>query len=269
MPRRRRIRLVHWKEDEAPERAARLEAAGYAVDGEVPGTSIGVAVLRKDPPDAFVVDLGRLPSHGREVAFSLRQSKALRGIPIVFVGGAEEKAKAIRRQLPDAVYTTWDEIGPDLADAIASPLADPVVPQSDSGPHSGKPLAAKLGVKDGTTIALIDAPEGAEETLAPLPPGVTLRRGNRGRREMTIWFVTARRELERRFDAVARAVGEGTLWTAWPKRSSGVETDLSEDSVREVALPAGLVDTKVCAIDETWSGLRLTRRRAGATGWSG
>lgn len=90
---------------------------------------------------------------------------------------------------------------------------------------------------------------------------MTLRRGNRGRREMTIWFVTSRRVLERRFDAVAKAVGEGALWMAWPKGSSGVKTDLSEDAVREVALPAGMVDTKVCAINETWSGLRLTRRR--------
>jgi hypothetical protein len=127
--------------------------------------------------------------------------------------------------------------------------------------YSGRPLAQKLGIKPEATLVLIDAPEGAERTLEPLPGGVTLRRGNRGRREMTIWFVTSRRELERRFDAVARAVAEGTLWIAWPKGSSNVESDISEDDVRDVALPAGLVDSKVCAIDETWSGLRLTRRR--------
>ena len=128
--------------------------------------------------------------------------------------------------------------------------------------YSGKPLARKLGLKEETTVVLVDAPAGAEELLDPLPAGVTLRRGNRGSRETTIWFVTARRDFERRFAAVAAAVGEGTLWMAWPKRSSGVETDLTEDSLREVALPAGLVDSKVCAIDETWSGLRLTRRRS-------
>jgi hypothetical protein len=79
---------------------------------------------------------------------------------------------------------------------------------------------------------------------------------------MTIWFVIARRAFERRLETVAKAVGEGTLWMAWPKRSSGVETDMSEDVIREVVLPIGLVDSKVCAIDETWSGLRLTRRRS-------
>jgi hypothetical protein len=134
---------------------------------------------------------------------------------------------------------------------------------ADSGSHgySGRSLPAKLGIKAKTTVVLVDAPEGAERLLVPLPEGVLLRRGNRGAREMTIWFVTRRAELERRFAAVTRAVGEGTLWMAWPKRSSGVETDVTEDTMREVALPAGLVDSKVCAVDATWSGLRLTRRR--------
>jgi hypothetical protein len=127
--------------------------------------------------------------------------------------------------------------------------------------YSGRPLAQKLGVKPETTVVLVAAPDMIEGLLEPLPDGVAVRRGNRGRRETTIWFVTSRREFERRFDAVAEAVGEGTLWMSWPKGSSGVETDMTEDAIREVALPRGLVDSKVCAIDETWSGLRLTRRR--------
>jgi hypothetical protein len=258
-----RVRLVHWKAEEVPERAARLEAAGYEVDGEVPGTSIGVKALREDPPAAFVIDLDRLPSHGREVAFALRQSKALRRIPIVFVGGAEAKVAKVRAELPDAAYVeAWEGVPGAVAAAIAAPLADPVVPRSDSGSPSGRPLAQKLGIKEGMTVVLLDAPDGVEDTLAPLPERVTLRPGVRGAREMTLWFVTSRGVFERRFAAVAKAVGEGTLWIAWPKRSSGVATDLSEDVVREVALPAGLVDTKVCAIDATWSGLRLTRRRS-------
>jgi CheY-like chemotaxis protein len=259
---RRQIRLVHWKAEEVPERAARLEAEGFEVDGEVPGTSIGVKQLRENPPAAFVIDLGRLPSHGREVAYALRQSKALRAIPIVFVAGAAAKVDAIATELPDATYAEWEGVGEALREAIANPPADPVVPYSDSGPDSARPLAQKLGVKAGMTIALVDPPDEIEATLEPLPADVALRRGNRGRREMTIWFVTSRQTMERRFATVAQAVGEGTLWMAWPKGSSGVATDLSEDGVREVALPAGMVDTKVCAIDATWSGLRLTRRRS-------
>jgi hypothetical protein len=127
--------------------------------------------------------------------------------------------------------------------------------------YSGRPLAQKLGIKPETTVVLVAAPDAIEGFLEPLPDGVAVRRGNRGRRETTIWFVTSRREFERRFEAIAAAVGEGTLWMSWPKGSSGVETDMTEDAIREVALPRGLVDSKVCAIDETWSGLRLTERR--------
>lgn len=127
--------------------------------------------------------------------------------------------------------------------------------------YSGRPLAQKLGIKPDTTVVLLDAPDPVGRLLAPLPAGVSLRRGNRGRRETTLWFVTKRAAFERRLESVARAVGDGTLWIAWPKRSSRAETDMTEDVVREVALPTGLVDSKVCAIDETWSGLRLTRRR--------
>ena len=131
----------------------------------------------------------------------------------------------------------------------------------DRAGYSGRPLAGKLGIKPEATVVLVDAPAGVEDLLEPLPGGVAVRRGNRGRRDLTIWFVTSRRLFERRFDPVARAVAEGTLWIAWPKRSSGVETDITEDTIRDVALPRGLVDSKVCAIDETWSGLRLTKRR--------
>ena len=249
-------------EDEVPERALRLEAAGYEVDGAVPGTSIGVKQLREDPPTAFVIDLGRLPSHGREVACAVRESEALRPIPIVFVDGAEQKVDAIRAILPDATFTVWDDIGADLSDAIANPPGDPVVPVSDSGRRSGRPLTQKLGIKPDSTIALLDAPNGVEQVLAPLPDSVKLRRGNRGAREMTLWFVTSRQDFERRFEAVAKAVDEGTLWMAWPKRSSGLDSDLTEDVIRDHAVAHGLVDTKVCAIDDTWSGLRLTKRRS-------
>jgi hypothetical protein len=130
--------------------------------------------------------------------------------------------------------------------------------------YSGTPLPRKLGIKDASTVVLVSAPENFEKTLGRLPEAVSLRHGNRGAREITIWFVTSRTHLERRWHAVAAAVGEGTLWVAWPKQSSSLAGDLTEDTVRDVALPRGLVDTKVCAIDETWSGLRLTRRRTNA-----
>jgi hypothetical protein len=133
---------------------------------------------------------------------------------------------------------------------------------SASAGYSGTPLARKLGLNPGATVAWIGAPEGFEALLGELPDGVAVRRRLRGPLDLVVCFVTARRDLERRLPALRAALAPaGMLWVAWPKRSSGVETDMTEDVVRDVALPTGLVDTKVCAIDATWSGLRLVVRR--------
>ena len=129
--------------------------------------------------------------------------------------------------------------------------------------YSGTPLARKLGFKPGMRAAYLGAPPGFDALLGELPDGVrVLARPARGGMDLVVVFVTARRELERRVGRLREAVAPaGMLWVAWPKRASGVSTDVTEDVVREVALPTGLVDVKVCAIDETWSGLKLVVRR--------
>lgn len=128
--------------------------------------------------------------------------------------------------------------------------------------YSGTPLASKLGFKPGQRVAYIDAPDGFEALLGALPDGVTVRERLRGPLDLVVCFVTSRAVLEHRLAALRRAIDPaGMLWIAWPKRSSAVATDMTEDVVRAVALPTGLVDTKVCAIDETWSGLRLVIRK--------
>jgi len=128
--------------------------------------------------------------------------------------------------------------------------------------YSGTPLARKLGIKEGSRLALLDAPEGFDEVLAPLPEGVEVLRGLQPHLDVAVLFVTDHAELERRFDAVASAVfPAGGFWVAWPKRASKMATDLTEDVLREVALPRGLVDNKVCAVTDVWSGLRLVWRK--------
>jgi hypothetical protein len=129
--------------------------------------------------------------------------------------------------------------------------------------YSGTPLVSKLGIKAGARVGLLDAPEGfAESTLGPLPEGVVLRVGLRGAPfEVIVTFFERRARLERRLPALSSALHPaGGLWVAWPKRSSGVATDLSDEVVRELGLAAGLVDNKVCAIDPVWSGLRFVYR---------
>jgi hypothetical protein len=127
--------------------------------------------------------------------------------------------------------------------------------------YSGTPLPQKLGIKPDHRVALLRAPEGFDATLGALPAGVTVRTRARGPLDVIVSFTVSERELRRRFDTLARALDPaGGLWIAWPKRASGVPSDLDENVVREVGLEAGLVDNKVCAIDETWSGLRFVVR---------
>ncbi len=132
-----------------------------------------------------------------------------------------------------------------------------------SSGYSGTPLPKKLGIREGSRVAVVSAPDGFARVLGPLPSGVDLRTGARGRCDVVVFFVTRRAELARRFPGFVRALEpDGGLWVAWPKKTSGVATDLGFDAVQEVGLDAGLVDNKVCAIDTTWSGLRFVRRVA-------
>jgi hypothetical protein len=129
--------------------------------------------------------------------------------------------------------------------------------------YSGTPLARKLGIKAGHTVGLFDAPDGFVDLLDGLPDDVVFRRTARGPLDVIVTFHRDRARFEKRLPVLVKAMDRhGGLWVAWPKRSSGVATDMNEDVVREVALPTGLVDNKVCAIDDTWSGLRVVWRTA-------
>ena len=130
--------------------------------------------------------------------------------------------------------------------------------------YSGTPLPKKRGIKQGHRVVLVGAPPGFRRTLGRLPEDVALRTDLRGRGELDVVLLFAKRraELERRFDTLAaRLAPAGGLWIAWPKKTSGVATDLSDGVVRDTGLAGGLVDNKVCAVDDTWSGLRFVIRR--------
>jgi hypothetical protein len=131
--------------------------------------------------------------------------------------------------------------------------------------YSGTPLPKKLGIAAGSAIALLGAPKDFAGTLGALPPGVTTANSLRGSRsfDVIVFFPSSRAELERRFVQLASRITQaGGLWIAWPKKSSGVASDFGEDTVRATAIAAGLVDNKVCAIDEVRSGLRCVIRKA-------
>jgi hypothetical protein len=134
---------------------------------------------------------------------------------------------------------------------------------SGAAGYSGTPLPRKLGMKEGSRVAVLSAPDDFDATLGPLPDGVVVRRRLRGPLDVVVFFTTSRAKLERRIDALRAALDPaGRLWVAWPKRASGVATDMTETVVREIALAHRLVDNKVAAVDATWSGLQLVIRVA-------
>jgi hypothetical protein len=255
-----RVRLIHWNEREAEERAAVLRAAGYAVDA-APLRDPTLRDLRETPPEAILIDLTRLPSQGRDFGVRVRTYKDTRAVPLVFVGGAPEKIARVKEVLPDAVFTAWEELPGSLTAALAGPPTEPVVPGSVMAGYSGTPLPAKLGIGPGCTLVLLHAPDSFTRTLGPLPEGVTQRWRLGSGADVILWFVRNRDELEVGIGKVASAVDRGRLWIAWPKKGSDLATDLTQHPVRALGLSLGLVDFKVAAIDEVWTALCFTRRR--------
>ena len=128
--------------------------------------------------------------------------------------------------------------------------------------YSGRPLAQKLGIKAGQKVVTINAPAAYAKLLVPLPEGVSFARKASAGAGFLHLFISERKALERELSRLRKLIADtGVLWVSWPKKSSGVASDVTEDVIREVALPLGFVDVKVCAVDETWSGLKLMVRR--------
>lgn len=226
------VRLVCWKGEEAEEKAARMRGFGWTVEAS---TAVGAGM------DVMVIDLGRLPSQGREVGVRMRQGRATRGIPLVFVGGEEAKVERVRRELPDAVYCGWEEIGAVVPGARAGTAA--VVGHMER--YAGTPVAQKLGVKDGMKVTFQgEAPAGFAELLGEVEIG----RGG----EMLFWFVRRKEELEW-FPVVK------TLWVIYRKGG-----EIKQDAVRLGGLAAGLVDYKICSVDAEWSGMKFAIKKTGS-----
>jgi hypothetical protein len=223
--------------------------------------------LRQAPPDVILIDLGRLPSQGRDVALSIRTAAATRRVPLVFIKGDPVKTAKVRSLLPDARVTTWRAVRGALRAAVAGSAAEQASPPPSPGAfagYSGTPLPKKLGIKPGMSVALLGAPPGFGATVGILPEGAVLRSGTRKPADLVIWFVRSGNELARDIGRVAAFAGPAHTWIAWRKTTSGSSPAAAdsprERSVRAAGLAIGLVDFKICAIDETWSGLLFTRR---------
>ena len=254
-----RVRLIHWSGPEGRECKRRLADLGHQVDFDDLEVLQNRRALRTNLPDAYVIDLSCRPSHGREIAMGLRTRKDTRPIPIVFVDGEPHKVTQIKAFLPDATYTTWGRVKTALPKAMARPLTSPVVPPSSI--FSGKPTVQKLGVKAEMRVCVLGAPKGFVQTLRPLPAGVTFSARPEADCGLFLAFVRSRRDVAAQFVAAGRVITRQSLWIIWPKKASGIKSDVDANAVRAIGLAGGWVDYKVCSIDETWSGYAFSRRR--------
>lgn len=252
--------LVHWNEPEAKERARALKALGYKAKILFDPEKHGLAEIREHPPELFLIDLSRLPSQGREIAGHFRRAKATRKVPILFIGGDAERVKTARKVIPDAEFGRWEEIRAAMKRAIKNAPQNPAVP-STMASYSASPLPKKLGIRANCSIKLVNPPNRFERKLDPLPAYTKIIDDPKDA-NVAILFALSLDELARDFPSLANALPDkSALWIAWPKKASGVKTDLDGNNVREFGLDAGWVDYKVCAIDETWSGQCFARRK--------
>jgi CheY-like chemotaxis protein len=258
---KKKIILIHWKPKEAQEKIELLKKNGYEVIFEPFKGPATLRSWREKPPDAFLIDLTRSPSMGRDVAVALRQYKDIRGVPLVFAGGAPEKVEKIKTLLPDAFYCEWDCIIPALKKAIENPPDNPVKPESALAGYAGTPLPKKLGIKEHSVVSCLNAPDDFAQILGDLPDKVLLRYNKKGISGLLIWFVRSLDELEKEIGHLVPGIQKEGVWIAWAKKGSSMFTGVTQAEVRRIGLAAGLVDYKICAINDTWSAMKFAKRK--------
>jgi hypothetical protein len=247
-----RVRLFHWKSKVVAELMAKLRAAVFEAVHHAETQSPSVRELKESGAVAVVIDLSRLPSHGKYVGAWVRGSKSTRHLPLVFVGGEAAKVAAIKKQIPDAVYSSVAGVGAALKKAIANPLRDPVVPRQMMETAPGRTAAQKMGIREGSAVGLIDPPADYLKVLGVLPEGVVVEEDAQGGCAVTVWFVHDPGEYESALPLRRVLAAKSRLWIVWQK---GRRDGLNGNFVREAALAMGLVDYKICSLDGVWTGM--------------
>jgi hypothetical protein len=256
------LRLVSWNPHAAAERARELEKAGFKVHGGPAPTKRITTHFRELAPAAIVIDLDKLPSHGRVWGVLLRTTKSTRHFPIVFAGGEPKKSERVRHDMPDACFTDWKNAAHTIKRYISAAPLTPIQPPAYMEQFAGSSTIKKLGFKAGMKVAMIGAPEGFEEQLGELPENLEIGDRLARQTQLALWFVRSRAELESEIDFIsARLPDACSIWIIHPKQTSRLKADFNQNHVRNVALAAGLVDYKVCSVDADWSGLKFARKK--------
>jgi hypothetical protein len=211
----------------------------------------GHEVVEEKPFEAVIINLNRRPSRGRDIATNLRGAKSTRHVPIVFVDGDPEKVATIRQLLPDAVYTSWPKL-PAILKKL-KPAVDPVVPPQMMERYTSRTTAQKLGIKEKSTVTVVNPPRDYFRILGELPGGVEISEDPDQLSLVTVCFAHDPESLPDILDLGRKIAGKTKFWICWRK---GTQIE-----IREPAIALGLVDYKICSLDPTWSGLIFARKK--------
>lgn len=220
-----------------------------------------IGTIRDNAPAAIVIDLDRLPSHGRAVATALRTSASTCHIPIVFAGGTDEKVEIAQQEHPEAVFAPWKSVAVSVRKAIKNAPLLPVKPRRAIERYPSG-LARKLGLLTAGPCALIGAPEGFADNIADLPEEYAFQSKGTSETKLIVWFVRSADEMAMALErsSVHMPIG-ASLWIVHPKRSGSLRCDFVSDDVRRAGIEVGLVDYKICAVDDDWTGMKFARKR--------
>jgi hypothetical protein len=244
---RPRAILLHWKAEEIKDLAQRLH--GIDVLPYAPVSGEGMKGLAEySVPDALVVSLDRIPSHGHAVAWHYHSRTATRHVPIVFVGGEADKVAKVREAMPFAIFCSWETAAESVRTAVANPGAVPLAAPKPIS--SNRPMHAKLGLKPGMRIALIGAPAELHRLVPDLDFDVDIVEEPDARTEASFWFVRSASEVDDGLAWIAPRLGpKPRLWVFY-RKGKGV----TWQSLSEAALPYGLAQFKILSLNAEWTG---------------
>ena len=246
----RRVCLFHWKEAEAKPLLTALKDAGYRVD--LCKEMADYRAVRASPPDAIVIDLSRMPSMGREVGVFLRGSPKTRHVPLVYVDGDPEKVNQVRKVLPDATFTPAARLRSALRSAIARPPQNPFVPSQMMDRFADRTSAQKLGIAKDSLVFVVDPPADYARAVGQLPEGASYNEESPEGCKIALWFVREPAAFHAALPKMRKLAQSTRLWILWPK---GKASELDGNIIRLGAIAVGLVDYKICSVNESWSAM--------------
>ncbi len=244
-------------------------AQGFDAEYDERPASREMAEWRLTPPDLFLIDLTRLPSHGREMGVAIRNSKHLRSVPVmVFYDGEPEKVERVKQVIPDAVFVSSAKLIPALKRALrAGPVKQPVRPAAMMSRYGNRTVAQKVGIEPHSMVALWEAPGGVEQILEGLPEGVRWVEPDDDHATLAIFFASDEDSVNEAFQLARQYSHLKKIWVARRKASGNkASVAVSETLLRETGLAFGFVDYKVCGLSDEWSGLLFARKKAQARG---